>query len=318
MNTESNNTLAEIGAELAASRNGRGLSIQDVSQQLRIQAEFIDAIEKGNPGPLPAMPYVLGYIRSYGTFLGLPANAMCQKLRASLEVDEIRPDYEFVQNKLHKHNGAGRTAFAALVACVIAYGGWYVWDSGMMETAGETATVQLAEQNSPDQDEGTAAEPTFIAVEPRAVATASEETVPAATAPLEQPVADNAAVPAVAAPEEDQVAVATEAAPAPEKVVTSSSDAVAHNRNPSSELILKASATSWVEITRPDGSIVSAWLMREGDEYAIPGDQDIYLTTGNAGGLQIDVGDGELRLLGDWGETLSELPLDPSLLADRL
>ena len=93
--------------------------------------------------------------------------------------------------------------------------------------------------------------------------------------------------------------------------------AVAYNRDLETEMVLRASATSWVEISRPDGSIVSAWLMRQGDEYTIPGDQDIYLTAGNAGGLEIELIGDEPKRLGEWGETISELPLDPTLLNSR-
>jgi hypothetical protein len=43
----------------------------------------------------------------------------------------------------------------------------------------------------------------------------------------------------------------------------------------------------------------------------------LFLTTGNAGGLEIKLGLSDAVTLGGWGETLSELPLDHTIISQR-
>ena len=64
--------------------------------------------------------------------------------------------------------------------------------------------------------------------------------------------------------------------------ITKVTDAYA-NRSPDTEIVIEAIANSWVEVTRADGTSVTSRLMRLGDTYLIPTDEDLYLTAGNAG-----------------------------------
>ena len=93
--------------------------------------------------------------------------------------------------------------------------------------------------------------------------------------------------------------------------------AIATNRIPEKEITVLATANSWVEVTRADGSVVSQRLMRKGETYIVPGGEDLFLTTGNAGGLEIKLGLSDAVTLGGWGETLSDLPLDHTIISQR-
>jgi cytoskeletal protein RodZ len=59
------------GEELRLRREELGLSIEDVSQKVRIPEEFVDALERGDLIRLPAPCYVRGFLRSYCQFLAL-------------------------------------------------------------------------------------------------------------------------------------------------------------------------------------------------------------------------------------------------------
>ena len=336
--------LKEIGETLSAERVAGGHSVADVSGGLRIIPAYIEAIEKGDMSALPAAPYAIGYVRTYARFLGIDADPLCERLRASLSEDEVRPEYTFVENKFARPRGGGRMAFAALTTLMVFYGGWYAFDAGLFATQDQplpeptaetilaeppvgqpvavlpsggpgddapgtvnpqaAATTDLAAGTSTDQADQALDEGQVAAVQPQAVA----------QPPAEAEVAD----PRIEADEGERPASAGDplAGPDPEPALLPG-QALAHNRDVDTEMVIKAQATSWVEISRADGSIVSSWLMREGDEYIVPGDQDFYLTAGNAGGLEIEFSGGVAKKLGEWGETLSELPLDPSLLSER-
>ncbi len=303
-------TLKAVGSEIMFVRRAGGLSIKDVAARLRLQAEYLEAIEKGNLEKLPAPVYILGYVRSYANTLGMPSDAICRRLRVSLNSENIQQPYEQPFGKAVYSGNVGRTAVLAIVALMLVYGGWYIADSGSSKSPEPVTPVvnvapvpedasfdePLADEASVDESRGgnDASKTGTLNVEAdlNAVSDASvSDTSVSDTGVSDTSVSDTSS--------------------------QTAGVAVAHNRAPSRELVLKATATSWVEITRPDGRTVSAWLMNNGDEYTIPAGQDVYLTTGNAGGLQIDLGGNAPQVLGDWGEIIKELPLDRGLLAER-
>ena len=331
----SEEVLASIGAELASARRERKQKITDIAEKLRILPDHITAIEQGRVASLPSMTYVIGYVRSYANLVGADAAPMCRRLRDSLSPDQVTPEYHFVQSKIRPNSNAGMVAIAALGACFFLYAGWYVIDvstspndpdkvevAAMLEGADDVspaaplteleesrvdplaASLNVAEEITPDLSASVEAgagasntleetiRPAPSASQDLAAAETTAESIPA------QPVLEEAAVPA-------------------EPATTSATQAMAVGRLPDLDMTIHAVAASWVEITRADGSRVSAWLMQKGESYTIPGGDDLYLTTGNAGGLEMMIGQDEKFLLGEWGETVEELPLDKSLIKTR-
>ena len=251
--------LKGIGEMFATERSLRRLSIKDVAEQLKIHPDHIRAIEEGDMENLPALSYIIGYVRNYSTLLEFNSDSICRRLSDSFGEEALRSSYQHKQGNLAPDVTAntGRMALVALVFCMVAYSGWYAWDiRGTNETANNTITIQQV-GNSP-------------------------------VLPQQRP--------------SRQVA----------------GDALAQGRTPEKDMFLVATETSWVQLTRADGSVIAEWLMVEGDKYIISGEEDIYLTAGNAGGLQLLSPEGESHILGEWGETVSELPLDVTLISDRL
>ena len=141
---------------------------------------------------------------------------------------------------------------------------------------------------------------------------------------------------AIAQPEEEVVAVAdtgTPAAPVAEDaassddIAASPSDenslastgvAYARQRVPELEITVRATSISWIEIIRNDGEEVMAKLMREGEVYVVDSRDRLYLSTGNAGGVELVFHDGTVQSVGESGEILRDLPLDADRLRNQL
>jgi len=85
--------------------------------------------------------------------------------------------------------------------------------------------------------------------------------------------------------------------------------AIANLRDPAQEITIRAVAASWVEIVRDNGEEVMAKLMRAGDSYVVEGNTRLYLSTGNAGGLEIVIGSDDPRSIGETGQIVRDLPL---------
>ena len=86
--------------------------------------------------------------------------------------------------------------------------------------------------------------------------------------------------------------------------------AKANIRDPKSEMVLKASGNSWVEIEDIDGTILFARLMRPGETYIVPKIKGLTINSGNAGVLSLSHGNTFLPKLGEVGEIITAKPLN--------
>ena len=94
--------------------------------------------------------------------------------------------------------------------------------------------------------------------------------------------------------------------------------AIANLRDPAQEITIRAVAASWVEIVRDNGEEVMAKLMQAGDSYVVEGNTRLYLSTGNAGGLEIVIGSADPRPIGETGQIIRDLPLVTDKLRQTL
>jgi cytoskeleton protein RodZ len=94
--------------------------------------------------------------------------------------------------------------------------------------------------------------------------------------------------------------------------------ATANSRVPAQEITIRAVAASWVEIVRDNGEEVMATLMQVGDSYVVEGNTRLYLSTGNAGGLEIVIGSDDPRPIGKIGQIVRDLPLVTDKLRQTL
>jgi hypothetical protein len=91
---------------------------------------------------------------------------------------------------------------------------------------------------------------------------------------------------------------------------TNEMSAKANERNPNTEMILKAIGNSWVEIEDIDGNILMTRLMRPGETYVVPNMTGLTFNTGNAGALSLSKGDISVPFLGEVGEIIKARPLN--------
>jgi hypothetical protein len=84
------------------------------------------------------------------------------------------------------------------------------------------------------------------------------------------------------------------------------------------EITIRATGSSWVEIIRNNGEEVMTQLMRDGDTYIVDGAENLYLSTGNAGGIEFVISDGDAISAGAIGEIVRDLPLSVDKLRARL
>ena len=181
-------------------------------------------------------------------------------------------------------------------------------------------TEQLASVASETQ---TVAETPAVTTSLSDVDTLAATTAPSADESIAQPeeevvaVADTGA-PAAAVAEDATSSDDIAASPGDENSLASTGVAYARQRVPELEITVRATSISWIEIIRNDGEEVMAKLMREGEVYVVDSRDRLYLSTGNAGGVELVFHDGAVQSVGESGEILRDLPLDADRLRNQL
>lgn len=130
------------------------------------------------------------------------------------------------------------------------------------------------------------------------------DTVPASDAPAESAVVD-AVVPA--APRIAGLIGASEAA-------VPSNTAAGSATTPVDRLVIRARSDSWVQIRDNAGHTLYTRVMREGDVYRVPDREGLSLATGNAGALDILVEGRMAPSLGESGQVVRNVALNPERL----
>jgi cytoskeleton protein RodZ len=63
--------MQEVGNELKALRQQKGLTLEQVEQDTKIRVRYLEAIEAGDLKVLPGTVYARGFIKSYADYLGM-------------------------------------------------------------------------------------------------------------------------------------------------------------------------------------------------------------------------------------------------------
>lgn len=180
---------------------------------------------------------------------------------------------------------------------------------------GDVAITRQNVANTSEQNEGTGVSADQVA----AVETEPPETTDSVAIDAVEAEAD--ALPPPPEPEADAVAIVEDGAGLGEIAAATGDDdyvpRVYGRTNTDSRVELRAVETSWVQIEAPGNQVLLTRVLAPGDTYRVPNSGDIMLKTGNAGGLEVRV-DGELiGSLGEQGEVIKDVLLEPDSLLDR-
>lgn len=307
--------LASLGAELRAARTARGEDLTDIASYLRIRPHYLAALEAGEGAALPPRTYAIGFLRAYAQALGLDAEALVARLKASLVP---APMPELVQHE-PKVAAGRRPAVSLVAASILLLGGLYV---GYRLIGGDAASVpaQVAELS------GTRAPVAVLAPEsppagdlPPLHAAAPEPAAP--PAPPAQPGPKAASAPAPSPPAAD-VSSAVAAEPDPSQPIArldvDAAPLPARADGPvDGRVVLIARESSWIQVRSATRDWVRTRTLAPGDQLVLPDRTDLALWTGNAGGIELMVDGQSVGRAGAAGAVVRDLPLAPDSLRQR-
>jgi cytoskeleton protein RodZ len=326
----------EIGRALREARQARGEELQEIADYLRIRPAYVEALEAGELDRIPGRPYVVGFLRSYSTYLGLDGERLVGRLKGTIDKVAARPELN-VREPIAAESRRGTAAMvaASLLLAAGVYTGYYVIyhvDRGgagpaVGEAPGDVARLAaetLRRGDAARVERETAPPPVVVAVAPppdrKIESLSARDGEPAAglRADASSAVAGETPPPRAIAPSEAGAAPA----PARELLAALESDRVnaatrpdgANAGDPSGRLTLVAAEGAWIQVRSAGRDYVRTRTLAPGERFTLPNRSDLALWTGNAGGLEILV-DGQSRgRLGQPGEVVKGVPL----VADQL
>jgi cytoskeletal protein RodZ len=80
--------VESLGDKLRSAREGKGYTYDQVSRDTNIATRYLEALEKEDFAKFPGEPYLLGFLRNYGEYLGLDVPELLNGYRA-LKIQEI-------------------------------------------------------------------------------------------------------------------------------------------------------------------------------------------------------------------------------------
>ncbi len=274
------------GAMLRQQREALGLDLTDVAAALRIKPAYLEALEAGRPDELPGAVYAIGFIRAYADYLGLDNREMLRLFKQQSMLLAAKPALAFPIPLGERSMSGGGMLLVALILAVCAYGGWFYLSTGDGPRPQRVAEVplELLPYREPSRIPPAVSQPVEAQAVPRSPAAPSS---PTQTGPGSggSPVAPGSAMAAVPA--------ATDPA-----------------TNPPGEVVIRATADSWIQIRDARQSVLLTRVLKAGETCRAPARPGLSMRTGNAGGLEITVDGVPAPPIGRRGMVRRDVALD--------
>jgi len=268
-----------VGEILRRTRLHYGQSLEQVEAMLRIRASQLDAIERGDLENLPGRVYTIGFVRSYSEYLGLDGDKMVHLFKNQSVGNKNKPELHFPVAASESKIPGIYTIAASLVGFVIVL---TLISTFIMPEKPEEEVPPVPEELAQRME----LEPTFNEIE-----VAGDVMGP--LLPADMPASDLAAIEPAAVMPDEEIILEPEAPP---------------------QVVLEITENSWIEIRNAEGAAILRQILKPGDEYTVPDEEGLIMSTGNAGGITIKVGNQTLPPIGKSAEVRRDILLDPENL----
>ena len=300
----------ELGAKIQLARKGKGMELVSIAGEICVSKSYLTAIEEGRFEALPAFPFAMGFVRSFAQQVGLDPDKIAGEFKAIVKPVVIEeedsgldvPSNPVIEAKKIAKRGPVYGGIAVVLSAMSA--AYMVFIGGSQQAAYVKTTppkeiTQLAVAKIDDSQlkRDTQAAPKILENDDADAATQADIVVA-----------------------ETIVVAKEEFAPANNQFmgVANASDEGSKDLNlEATEVMFEARQDAWVRITSED-AVLFEGVLRSGDHYVPPMGPSLNLTTSNAGGLSLHIGEHDLGILGVKGGIIENAKIDPDSLILRL
>ena len=308
---DSASVVQSIGHLLRNARMAKGMSIDEVSRQLRLSVPQIEAIEKEDFERIPGRTFLRGFIRNYAHLVQLDPAPLLQMLPASTRVVSTYERTPFKNKQIsfssNREAPGNHSLIIAVILFVIVLGAYFLFENGgwnknsdssiaSEETKIEPATASVASveiqlplpaivKNSTDAPVNKSSEITHTARNPENTETAAD--VKTTTVAIDiKPVIEKSEK-----TEKTEKIEKTEKAEKAEKIEKKADTAknIGH-------LHFTFTADSWVKVVDGSGASIFEQLKKGGSEQMVTGKRPLSIVIGNASGVNLTYNDKEIDI----------------------
>jgi cytoskeleton protein RodZ len=328
-----------VGRDLRAARLNVGMERREVAVKLHIKGSYVHAIEDGNFDELPASVYAYGFVRSYAELLELDEDLIVRRFKNEWEGLGTSTQLAFPEPPEEIRLPRGPLIIGSCLLAAVIYGGWYTVshqdriDLPRVSEVPQQFVTQATPPVAGDEPAKIVASPanpttnqSILAAKPPIAPVAIAEKKPAkvVTSSSVQKAEDKPALvkPMAQAPAAKKAPAVTVAAtliplkPATKVPAAQTHQPAKYGDTNKGRVTLRARADTWVRVQADEnnGQVYLGRILHAGDEFRLPDRADLFLMTGNAGGIEILVDGKKVKSIGSLGMVRRRVLLDPKLL----
>lgn len=295
-----------VGTILNKKRNDMSLTLDDISNTLKIKNKYLEAIESDDFSLLPGITYSIGFIKSYSLFLGLDSNEIIKIYKEQINHNDNKINFEYrenIQMKPLKKRSDFRNYFLIFVifasVSFLAFLSVKFVFSTFLKNAVMDNSINSKKQDIDNDQQFTVINDTVNMTDVKAVIN-------------ENPQVSNT----TSTDNIDNTTIAIS-----ENI---SNRVYGADNKPTSRVFLKSTGTSWVKLKQNgiyiydeqkgdvgNGEVIFEGTLHNGDIYYLPNADDLYLTIGNAKYIDLYLDGNKLKALSNV-EGMSKLNIEAS------
>ena len=303
---DASENFEDIGSSFTDARVKQGLTQEDVSKILRVRISTIKQIERGEELDSLGSTYSLGLLRSYAKLVDLEPENIIKNYKSSNNEQNTKVDYNFPGVIKEEKSLFPVIALFTFLFSLVIYSSWYYLNITNLESQNEDITYLDRDNSNLD----------YVKVEDKQnISLDNSNKVNNENIILTEKDGSKIVI-----NENSNDKVVKNNKFGSKKLLESNftietpngneTSAIANERTPKDEMVLKSSGNSWVEIEDLDGNLYLTRLMRSGETFVVPDKKGLTLSTGNAGVLSLTFGSIHISKLGSIGEVISSRPLN--------
>lgn len=279
------------GEHLRAARQGKGYSVEDIAQRLKVPARYVTALESEDASALPEATFVRGYIRAYARIVGLDPEPMLAAF-APVEVKAPKPllgiDGTVMPTAARRASRAGtRSGFrvrrhhwvagAVLLVVAVLASNWLSRDADVPSPAPVAAPAPdtAPQENALTRDVALPGLPPPV------------ETPPQAGAQSMPPESGAAAVPAAAAPVSAVAGASSASAPSAAPAAAATAAPPPAVKPTAQGLFLHFRTAAWVEVRDGANLVIHSSFATADSNLSLEGKAPLTITLGDASAADI-------------------------------